>query len=289
MTFEDFRAAFQADLLAVMPEQVARLGWSAPQIASHQRAGLRALLAHAVEHSPFHRRRLAGVDVERIELADLRTLPVMTKGEMMRHLGDVFTDRRLTPGLIERTLASTTSEPVVMLDRYIALTSGGSSGQRGVFVLDREALVQFVGALTRSLMARLLATGGPPPGGLRIAMIAAACAVHATGTAPPLTAGAHMPFRFFPIPVTLALPEIVERLNALQPMALSGTRRCWRAWQRSGAPAAFTSRPRLSRRRARPCCRHSARRSRTDSACRWWTCSDRRRAWWGRAGRMIRY
>ena len=222
MSFEAFRAAFQADLLAVMPDHVARLGWSAPQIASHQRSGLRALLAHAVEHSPFHRRRLAGVDVERIEVADLPTLPVMTKAEMMRDLGDVFTDRRLTPGLIECALAATSAEPVVMLDRYVALTSGGSSGERGVFVLDREAAVQFVAALTRALMARLLAAGGPPPGGLRIAMIAAASAVHATGTAPPLTAGEDMPFRFLPVPVTLPLTEIVERLNAMQPMALSG-------------------------------------------------------------------
>jgi phenylacetate-CoA ligase len=221
MTFAGFRDALQAELLARMPEHVERLGWGADRIAARQRAGLRALLAHAIEYSPFHRRRLAGVNPEHVEVADLSRLPVMTKAEMMGDLADVFTDRRLSPSLVERALAATTREPVPILDRYVALGSGGSSGERGVFVSDREALVAFLGALTRPLMKRLLASGGPP-GGLRIAMVAAASAVHATGCAPALTAGERMPFQFLAVPVTLPLAEIVARLNALQPPALSG-------------------------------------------------------------------
>jgi len=222
MTFAPFREALQTDLLARMPDHLARLGWSRCQIESYQRASLRALLGDAVERSPFHRERLPGIDVERFELEDLSSLPVMTKAEMMARLGDVFTDRRLTPAMIEAALAATTSQPAPILDRYIALSSGGSSGQRGVFVVDREALAQFVATLTRPLMARLRASGGPPPGGLRIAMIAAASAVHATGCASPLTAGQRLPFRFLPVPVTLPLADMVARLNALEPAALSG-------------------------------------------------------------------
>src|SRR5262249_56490741 len=97
-----------------------------------------------------------------------------------------------------------------------------SAGQRGVWVRDREGRAQFVGTLCRPIVARLRANGGPPPGGLRIAMIAAASAVHATGCAPPMTTGERLPFRFISVPVTLSLPDMVARLNTLQPAALSG-------------------------------------------------------------------
>jgi phenylacetate-coenzyme A ligase PaaK-like adenylate-forming protein len=70
-------------------------------------------------------------------------------------------------------------------------------------------------------MARIKATGAPP-GGLRIAIVAAASLVHATGVASWLTADGPLPFRFHSVPVTLPLPEIVERLEALQPHALYG-------------------------------------------------------------------
>src|SRR5262245_21741416 len=166
MTFAPFREALQADLLAGMSDHLARLGWCRCQVESHQRAGLRAPLAYVIEPSAFHVERLAGIGAERFELEDLSSLPVMTNEEMMGCLGDVFTDRRLTPSMVESALAATTTEPVPILDRYIALSSGGSSGQRGVFVIDREGLAQFVGTLCRPIVARLRASGEPPPGGL---------------------------------------------------------------------------------------------------------------------------
>ena len=77
--WEGFRADFQAELLARIPEHLERLSWSAEQIEAAQRDGLRRLLAHAVAHSPFHRQRLAGTGWAGIEPADLSSLPVMTK------------------------------------------------------------------------------------------------------------------------------------------------------------------------------------------------------------------
>src|SRR4249920_1198070 len=57
-SFRALRDILQTSLLASFPEHVARIGWSRAQIAAHQQHRLSALLAHAVEHSPFHARRL---------------------------------------------------------------------------------------------------------------------------------------------------------------------------------------------------------------------------------------
>src|SRR5256885_14372893 len=141
--WERFRADFQAELLARIPEHLERLSWSAERIESAQRDGLRRLLAHAVAHSPFHRQRLAGTNVASIEPAGLTSLPVMTKTDMMAAIDDVFTDRRLTLGAVEQALAATGSEPVPVLGRYMALATGGSTGQRGGFVFDQGAKAEF--------------------------------------------------------------------------------------------------------------------------------------------------
>src|SRR6266496_2219954 len=151
-----FRADFQAELLTRIPEHLGRLSWSAGQIESAQRDGLRRLLAHAVAHSPFHRQRLAGTDVASIEPADLASLPVMTKTDMMASIDDVFTDRRLTLGALEQALAATGSEPIPVPGRYMALATGGSTGQRGVFVFDPAAKAEFILSIIRSLQAPCL-------------------------------------------------------------------------------------------------------------------------------------
>jgi phenylacetate-coenzyme A ligase PaaK-like adenylate-forming protein len=139
--FEQLRGTVQAELLDRVPDQIERLRWSREQIDAAQREGLRTLLARAVEKSPFHRQRLGGIDPSNFEVADLGSLPVMTKAQMMEALDAVFTDRRLSRGLVEQALAATVTEPIPILGEYAAVASGGCSGQRGLFVFDREALI----------------------------------------------------------------------------------------------------------------------------------------------------
>jgi phenylacetate-CoA ligase len=220
--WERYRADFQAGLLHRIPEHLDRLSWSTERIESAQRDGLRRLLVHAVAHSPFHRERLAGTDCAAIEPDGLASLPVMTKADMMAAIDGVFTDRRLSLGAVERALAATGAEPIPVFGSFIAHATGGSSGERGVFVYDHAAKGGFILSIIRSLLARLAAAGGPPPGGLPIAMVAAASAVHATGAAAAEAAGPGMPVRVLPVPVTSPLPQIVDRLNALQAPALIG-------------------------------------------------------------------
>jgi phenylacetate-coenzyme A ligase PaaK-like adenylate-forming protein len=220
--FAALRDRVQSRVLSTMDAAIERLDWDASRLASWQRDGLRALLRHAVAHSPFHRDRLASIDVEHVDLGDLARLPVMTKSEMMADFDRVVTDPCLTRAALEDALARTTGDPVPLLGEYTAMSSGGSSGRRGVFVLDVAAQASFFTSLSRSLTRRLRTLGGPPPGGLHIAMVAASSATHATGAVPSWTAGDRLPFRFTPIPVTLPLPEIVERLNAAAAPALYG-------------------------------------------------------------------
>ncbi|GAA4891423.1 phenylacetate--CoA ligase family protein [Actinomycetospora straminea] len=216
-----YRDRVQPAVVAAMPELIARTAWDRDEIVAHQRARLRTLLADAVERSPFHGRRLAGVDPDRVDPRDLSALPTMTKADVVDRFDEVVTDRRLTADLVEGTLARTDTEPRPILDEYVAFASGGSSGRRGVFVLDVPAVVQFVGSLCRNLVARIEQMGGPPPGGLPVAIVAAGSAVHPTGGAIHL-AGGPLPFHFLPVPATAPLPHLVDRLNALQAPLLYG-------------------------------------------------------------------
>ncbi len=220
--FAALRTTLESEISRSYPAQIERLSWTREQIEAHQRRELRTLVQHARTYSPFHARRLAGLDLSRVEPTDLSALPVMTKTEMMAELDDVFTDRRLGRAQVETALARTGTEPEPILGEYIAFTSGGSSGERSVFVFDRPALVTFLSTVTRSLVARLRAGGGHPPGGLPIAIIGARSAVHLTGAAAALTAGGGVPMRYLTTPVTQPLPEIVAQLNDMRPPMLLG-------------------------------------------------------------------
>jgi phenylacetate-coenzyme A ligase PaaK-like adenylate-forming protein len=197
-----------------------RLGWDRDQLAAYQQQRLRSLLAHAAEHSPFHRRRLGGLDRSHFQLGDLDRLPVMTKSQMMDSFDDVITDRRLNRRLVEQHLAACQHQPGLLFNRYVCLASGGSSGQRGIFVQTLGEYLDFVASLVRPGYAKALAAGGPSPDGLVLAIVAAASPVHSSGFGAAVAVGP--PVRLIPAPATLPLAEIVARLNAAQPPALQG-------------------------------------------------------------------
>jgi phenylacetate-coenzyme A ligase PaaK-like adenylate-forming protein len=199
-----------------MPEHIGRLGWDAGRLAVHQRDRLRALLARAIAGSPFHAGRLRGVDPDRFELADLARLPVMTKADMMENFDAATTDRRLTRELVERHLARSVTDPSLLFGEYVVLVSGGSSGQRGLFVQAVEEYAEFAASVTRrALAATVAAAGGLPPEGLVIGMVGAGSPVHSSGLA--CVTATRPPVRLLSAPASLPVAEIVRRLNAAQP------------------------------------------------------------------------
>jgi phenylacetate-coenzyme A ligase PaaK-like adenylate-forming protein len=220
--WEAFREQVQRRLFASMDGHIGRLTWGADRIEEFQRERLRDLLATAIERSPFHRRRLAGtgIDPATFEIGELAALPTMTKEAMMAEFDAVATDRRVTLAAAERAIGAATSIPRLIAGDLLVLASGGSSGRRGLFVFDAEGFAEYTASLLRPMMARLRSVGGPPPGGLHGAIVAADSAIHATGVASVLLEGS--PITLTPLPVTLPLDVIVARLNALQPMMLVG-------------------------------------------------------------------
>jgi phenylacetate-CoA ligase len=215
---EAIRARVRVQLAVRMPEHVERLRWGADRLAAHQRNKMQSLLHHALEHSPFHARRLGRIDPDRFELADLTTLPTMSKTEMMAAFDDVVTDRRLSLRLVEDHLERSTSEPRLLLDEYVCLASGGSSGVRGVFVQRLEEFAEFGASIMRPATARQMASGRSPEGAV-VAAVMAVSPVHASGFGVRTVTG---PVRFVSVPATLPVSEAVVRLNALQPSALMG-------------------------------------------------------------------
>jgi phenylacetate-CoA ligase len=220
--WDRFRDDVRTATVAGAVEQFERLTWNSERIHQDQRDSLHRLLHYAAEHSPFHRRRLAGMDLTAIDPADLSALPVMTKTDMMDDLDEVFTDRRLCCRDVEAALAASGAQPVPILDDYVAVASGGCSGRRGVFVFDRSATTAYVAALSRALTTDHATTAFDTPPALRFALVAAPSAAHATGFIAALTVTDDWPTRFELVPATLPLIQIVERLNTMQSPVLGG-------------------------------------------------------------------
>ena len=117
---------------------MSRIDWPADRLRQERQRALRRLLAAAAERSPWHRERLAGIDVAGLSGAGVAALPVMTKADLMDNFDAVVTDRRLTRELCEHHLQQAAGG-AYLLGEYQVVASGGSSGRRGVFVYGWDA------------------------------------------------------------------------------------------------------------------------------------------------------
>jgi phenylacetate-coenzyme A ligase PaaK-like adenylate-forming protein len=198
---------------ALLPEYLGRLRWSRAEIDAEQTRALRGLLRHAADRSPWHRDRLAGLDVERLSRADLARVPPMTKADLMAHWDEIVTDPRCRLADAERHLAHLTDD-AYFLDAYHVIASGGSSGVRGVFAYDWHGwAVSWLGS-ARGLLAVAMSAGGSGA----FVSVSSHVATHATTAIGQTFRPADRPF--VRAPVTLPLPEIVAVLNRSEPWIL---------------------------------------------------------------------
>src|SRR4051812_7225418 len=142
-----------------LPLEAERLTWPLERLQRVRDERLRALLRTAKARSPWHARRLAGVDADAVTGTDLSDLPSMTKADVMERWDEIVTDRRLSLELAEGHLGRVVSEgPAYLLAEFQVVTTGGSSGRRGVFVWDFEGWLSF--ALSRDRTTLWLAQHG---------------------------------------------------------------------------------------------------------------------------------
>lgn len=157
---------------SALGDHVARLSWSRERIEQHQSRRLRALLAHAKESSQFHSRRLA-LDPSRATVADLASLPVMTKQDAQRNWDAVVTAADLGRDRAERILAE--QQWFSYTGEHQFFSSGGSSGVRGVYVWDWDFYVT-AACLAWRMQARDESQQGPA----RLAVLTAGVPPHAS-------------------------------------------------------------------------------------------------------------
>jgi len=211
-----------AALMADAEAAIARMRLGPVPLAELQQHRLRRLLAHARQHSAFHRERLTHVEPDSFRLDDLDQLPTMTKRDLMTRFDDVMTERRLTRALVDKHVATAPLELDYLLGEYVVMASGGSSGERGLFVYRHDEFTEFTLTLLRPTLARLRAIGVSAERPITGALVAAPATVHGTGAVGALTGGAGSPVRITRLSAAQPLPEIVAALNTLQPMLLAG-------------------------------------------------------------------
>ena len=209
---EDTRARHVQHMLALLPEHLERLSWSADRLREERSKRLRALVALAKERSSWHRQRLADVDERTLDEDDLADLPVMDKAQMMENFDRIVTDRRVTLVAANEHIAGLQNDAYFLGDLH-AVASGGSSGLRGVFVWDWDgwAAVRLV-ALRQQLKDRLSdpELASKMPVGM---VVAANNATHFTTASAETFATEAAPIHRLPIGMPLA--EIVAGLNEI--------------------------------------------------------------------------
>lgn len=179
--------------------------WAPDQLLAYQEEQLNVFLRRAATHSPYYRETIGDLVAGGRPLAEF---PIMNKTKLMADFDRIVTDPMLTRALVEQHVNSERCGEL-LLDEYRCIATGGSTGQRGLFVYDRHAWT--VTAANQMRMQRMMGIT-PDMRGVGI------------GAPSPV----HMSYRFHAefrasrpgaptLFVTSPIEEIVAALNAYQP------------------------------------------------------------------------
>ncbi|MEM8660431.1 MAG: hypothetical protein AAGF35_06055 [Pseudomonadota bacterium] len=203
------------------PQAITQLSWSRDQIAEAQTLGLRKVVAHAQQHSPYYANLIGSLEASTLDLSDLTKIPPLTKAIVMEHWDDIVTDRSLkledVLNHLDQLHRGEVDNPYFRGDLYAAAT-GGTSGKRGVYLWDWETFIVTANITYRMEMQRDLAQ--PPTGPRRTAVVCAGSYVHASRLLYPTSLDPKREIQVFP--ADTPLDSMVEALNRYQPDRLIG-------------------------------------------------------------------
>jgi phenylacetate-CoA ligase len=133
----------RAELQDAYMKGVRRLRWDARRLAAERERRLRELLVHAADRSPFWRERLAGHDLANFTEADLPSLPILTKAEMMEEFDRLVTVPGLTRARVQQHLDQLSGDGYLD-DEYRAIITSGYVENPSLHVYGWDAFVTFV-------------------------------------------------------------------------------------------------------------------------------------------------
>ena len=200
----------RAELQDAYLQGVRRLRWDAGRLAAERERRLRELLVYAADRSPFWSERLAGRDVASFTEADLPSLPILTRAEMMAEFDRLLTVPGLTLARVQQHVDSLSGDRYLD-DEYRAIVTSGYTGTAAFHVYGWDAFVTFVMQGSRWTGRR-----GEAPDAV-LAQCFSCSARHESG--------AFYAFSSFEgggptshcFDATLPLDEIVDRLNNVRP------------------------------------------------------------------------
>ena len=202
-----------------LPSEIEKLTWPIEKLHALRDQRLRSLIRVAKQYSPWHAARLRHIDPEKISGNDLSDIPIMTKTDLMEHWDDIVTDRKLNLDLANRHIKHISEHgPAYLLDEYHVVTSGGSSGKRGVFVVDFEGWLSACLAIVRHGIWMDQHTNWQ--GEKRTASIGAGHVTHASIASFRTLFGGADDDASKSFPIFLPVHEIVQGLNQFQPTHL---------------------------------------------------------------------
>ena len=139
--YEATRREYQELVSVRVAETEQRLSWSAEDRRSFTNDRLGEFLAFAASRSPWHGKRLAGVDLGAVSIDDLSSLPTMSKRDLNDNWDAIVTDPALTLKSANRHLDDISANGFSFaLDRYVITATGGSTGVRSVIAVDADAM-----------------------------------------------------------------------------------------------------------------------------------------------------
>ena len=183
-------------------------------------ARLQALVAYGRHASPFYRDLYAHLPRERVELRDL---PVVDKGRLMKSFNAWSTDRRVRKAEVLRFLSDRERIGEAYLGRYHVWKTSGTSGTPGIFLQDAQAMAVYEALVLTQLEAAFDAAGARRylAGAGRSALVAATGDHFAS-----VTSWTHLS-RTHPVADTRVFsvleptPRLVGALNTFQPSFLA--------------------------------------------------------------------
>jgi putative adenylate-forming enzyme len=204
---------------ALLPVQVLLKRWALERNCGLTRQGLLELQARrvaelrrfALERSPFYRKFHRGM-----EGRPLAALPVLTKAKLMENFDELVTDRSVRLADAEGHLRR--GNEGLLHGRYVALSTSGSTGLRGVFLFSRREWITVLSSIGRpALWAGATTPFGKLP---RLAMMASRTPWHYSAKVMESVAN-----RFAPslgLDAAEPLDSLTHQLNEWRPEALGG-------------------------------------------------------------------